>query len=96
LKNLELLLTTIKIEDLKSYFDQPDDTDEDQILADEIDPTELMLNTRAGPRNREELLSHLPDRKVADRLISRYFASMSPSQRTYLLPNAYNAITYRY
>ncbi|GKT99535.1 hypothetical protein FLAG1_01666 [Fusarium langsethiae] len=68
------------IEDLKSYFDQPDDAEEDQILADEIDPTELMLNTRAGPRNREELLGCLPDRKVADRLISRYFASMSPSQ----------------
>ncbi|KAG8351494.1 hypothetical protein FVEN_g10432 [Fusarium venenatum] len=68
------------IEDLKSYFDQPDDTEEDQILADEIDPTELMLNTRAGPRNREKLLGRLPDRKVADRLISRYFASMSPSQ----------------
>ncbi|KAH7188543.1 fungal-specific transcription factor domain-containing protein [Fusarium flagelliforme] len=68
------------IEDLKSYFDQPEDTEEDQILADEIDPTELMLNTRAGPRNREELLSRLPDRKVADRLLSRYFASMSPSQ----------------
>ncbi|RGP78171.1 rrna-processing fcf1 [Fusarium longipes] len=68
------------IEDLKSYFDQPDDVEEDQTLADDIDPTELMLNTRAGPRNREELLSRLPDRKVADRLISRYFASMSPSQ----------------
>ncbi|WXC62718.1 hypothetical protein SNK03_008549 [Fusarium graminearum] len=68
------------IEDLKSYFDQPDETEEDEILADEIDPTELMLNTRAGPRNRDELLGRLPDRKVADRLISRYFASMSPSQ----------------
>ncbi|XEU96550.1 hypothetical protein FSHL1_001835 [Fusarium sambucinum] len=68
------------IEDLKSYFDQPDDTEDDQILADEIDPTELMLNTRAGPRNREKLLGRLPDRKVADRLISRYFTSMSPSQ----------------
>ncbi|KAJ4249475.1 hypothetical protein NW762_012332 [Fusarium torreyae] len=68
------------IEDLKSYFEQPDDLEEDQILADEIDPTELMLNTRAGPRNREELLSRLPDRNVADRLLSRYFASMSPSQ----------------
>ncbi|KAJ4141340.1 hypothetical protein NW768_000551 [Fusarium equiseti] len=68
------------IEDLKSYFDQPEDAEDDQILADEIDPTELMLNTRAGPRNREELLSRLPDRRVADRLLSRYFASMSPSQ----------------
>jgi hypothetical protein len=84
-----------QIEDLKSYFDQPDDTEEDQILADEIDPTELMLNTRAGPRNREKLLGRLPDRKVADRLISRYFASMSPSQRKCLLLDAYNASTNR-
>ncbi|KAF5666801.1 hypothetical protein FCIRC_10073 [Fusarium circinatum] len=68
------------IEDLKDYFEQPEEAGEDQILDDEIDPTEVMLNTRAGPRNREELLSRLPDRKVADRLLSRYFASMSPSQ----------------
>lgn len=85
-----------QIEDLKSYFDQPDETEEDEILADEIDPTELMLNTRAGPRNRDELLGRLPDRKVADRLISRYFASMSPSQRKCLPLHPYNAITYRY
>ncbi|KAF4452901.1 hypothetical protein F53441_4327 [Fusarium austroafricanum] len=68
------------IEDLKGYFEQPEESGEDQMLDDEIDPTEVMLNTRAGPRNREELLSRLPDRKVADRLLSRYFASMSPSQ----------------
>ncbi|KAF4426088.1 hypothetical protein FACUT_9940 [Fusarium acutatum] len=68
------------IEDLKDYFEQPEEAGEDQILDDEIDPTEVMLNTRAGPRNREELLSRLPERKVADRLLSRYFASMSPSQ----------------
>ncbi|KAM5380596.1 hypothetical protein ACJA88_004925 [Fusarium oxysporum] len=68
------------IEDLKDYFEQPEEVGEDQILDDEIDPTEVMLNTRAGPRNREELLSRLPERKVADRLLSRYFASMSPSQ----------------
>ena len=85
------VLTVTQIEDLKSYFDQPEDTEEDQIMADEIDPTELMLNTRAGPRNREELLSRLPDRKVADRLLSRYFASMSPSQRKCHLSSFYNA-----
>ncbi|KAF5659180.1 hypothetical protein FHETE_9529 [Fusarium heterosporum] len=68
------------IEDLKSYFEHPEDAEDDQSPADEIDPTELLLNTRAGPKNREELLSRLPDRNVADRLISRYFASMSPSQ----------------
>ncbi|KAL4726125.1 hypothetical protein ACLX1H_006802 [Fusarium chlamydosporum] len=54
------------IEDLKSYFDQPEDAEEDQILVDEIDPTEVLLNTRAGPRNRDELLSRLPDRKAPD------------------------------
>ncbi|KAI6766357.1 hypothetical protein HG530_007427 [Fusarium avenaceum] len=68
------------IEDLKSYFEHPDDTEDDQSPADELDPTELILNTRAGTKNREELLNSLPDRNVADRLISRYFASMSPSQ----------------
>nr|RBQ97935.1 hypothetical protein FVER53263_07955 [Fusarium verticillioides] len=68
------------IEDLKDYFEQPEEAGEDQFLDDEIDPTEVMLNTRAGPRNREELLNRLPERKVADRLLSRYFASMSPSQ----------------
>ncbi|RBR12286.1 hypothetical protein FVER53590_07955 [Fusarium verticillioides] len=68
------------IEDLKDYFEQPEEAGEDQFLDNEIDPTEVMLNTRAGPRNREELLNRLPERKVADRLLSRYFASMSPSQ----------------
>ncbi|KAF4958225.1 hypothetical protein FGADI_2597 [Fusarium gaditjirri] len=68
------------IEDLKDYFEQPEEAGDDQMLDDEIDPTEVMLNTRAGPRNREELLGRLPERKVADRLLSRYFASMSPSQ----------------
>lgn len=93
---LELVLIMVQIEDLKSYFDQPEDAEEDQILVDEIDPTEVLLNTRAGPRNRDELLSRLPDRKVADRLLSRYFASMSPSQRKYYLLNSCNATTYRH
>lgn len=43
----------------------------------------MLLFARAGPRNREDLLSYLPERKVADRLITRYFSSMSPSQRKY-------------
>ncbi|KAH6987514.1 fungal-specific transcription factor domain-containing protein [Ilyonectria sp. MPI-CAGE-AT-0026] len=66
------------IEDLKSYFEQPDDIDE--IEAGELDSAEVLLFARAGPRNREDLLSYLPERKVADRLITRYFSSMSPSQ----------------
>ncbi|KAM5342546.1 hypothetical protein ACJ41O_013512 [Fusarium nematophilum] len=68
------------IEDLKSYFDQPEDPEEEQTLSDEIDSTELLLFSRVGPRDREDLLSRLPERIVADRLITRYFASMSPSQ----------------
>ncbi|KAF4469878.1 hypothetical protein FALBO_3226 [Fusarium albosuccineum] len=32
------------IEDLKSYFEQPEDDEEDPILSDEIDSTELLLN----------------------------------------------------
>ncbi|KAF7549048.1 hypothetical protein G7Z17_g6663 [Cylindrodendrum hubeiense] len=66
------------IEDLKSYFDQPDDIDD--VEAGEYDSADLLLFARAGPSNREELLSYLPERKVADRLITRYFSSMSPSQ----------------
>ncbi|KAF4974301.1 hypothetical protein FZEAL_8783 [Fusarium zealandicum] len=68
------------IEDLKTYFDEPEDPDEDPILSDDIDSAELLLFTRAGPKDRNDLLSHLPERTVADRLLSRYFASLSPSQ----------------
>ncbi|CAM1508351.1 Fc.00g051990.m01.CDS01 [Cosmosporella sp. VM-42] len=68
------------IEDLKSYFDHPEELEDGDTPSDELDATELMLFARGGPRNRDELLTHLPEQKVADRLITRYFASMSPSQ----------------
>ncbi|KAF5021656.1 hypothetical protein F66182_6314 [Fusarium sp. NRRL 66182] len=62
------------IQDMKCYFEQSDELEDDGIMTDDIDSAELMLNTRAGPKNREELLSYLPDRQVADRLLARYFA----------------------
>lgn len=75
----------MQIEDLKSYFDHPDDMEDGDTQTDEFDASELILFPKSSPRSREELLSHLPERKVADRIITRYFASMSPSQRKCLL-----------
>ncbi|KAK7432747.1 hypothetical protein QQZ08_000607 [Neonectria magnoliae] len=79
------------IEDLKSYFEQPEVADDAEV--GEIDSAELLLFVRAGPRNREELLSNLPERSVADRLITRYFSSMSPSQHVIHRPTFTKAYT---
>ncbi|KJZ74213.1 hypothetical protein HIM_06444 [Hirsutella minnesotensis 3608] len=69
------------IEDLKSYFiDSDNDEDGDASPTDEIDGPEMLLWPRGGPVSKEELLAQLPERQVADRLITRYFASLSPSQ----------------
>lgn len=42
---------------------------------------EHFLLSQSGPRNKQELLSLLPERIVTDRLMMRYFSSNSPSQR---------------
>ncbi|KAI5461265.1 hypothetical protein BGZ63DRAFT_414072 [Mariannaea sp. PMI_226] len=68
------------IEDLKCYFDDQPDELYDSEAGDFIEPCDVLLGSRAGPKNREELLSFLPERQVADRLLMRYFGSMSPSQ----------------
>ncbi|KAF7555963.1 hypothetical protein G7046_g6435 [Stylonectria norvegica] len=68
------------IEDLKSYFDQPDDPEDDDIAADDFEMSDLILFPKRNPRNRQDLLAHLPEQNVADRLITRYFAASSPSQ----------------
>lgn len=49
--------------------------------GDEMDAPELLLFSRAAPRDKADLLAQLPERQIADRLITRYFSSMSPSQR---------------
>ncbi|KAK1247876.1 hypothetical protein MKX07_000764 [Trichoderma sp. CBMAI-0711] len=68
------------IEDIKAYFDDPGDSDDDAVPGDELDGPEMLLYSRGAPRDREELLAQLPERKVADRLVTRYFSSKSPSQ----------------
>lgn len=70
----------MQIEDLKSYFDEPEE-EEDMSPEADMDGPELLLFARGAPRNREELVAQLPERSVVDRLVTRYFASMSPSQR---------------
>ncbi|KAF6841723.1 C6 transcription factor [Colletotrichum plurivorum] len=70
------------IEDMKSYFEEPevlgDESPEQQ--ADDLEAPELLLFSRNQPRNREELLRLMPERKIVDRLVMRYFSSHSPSQ----------------
>lgn len=73
----------VQIEDIKAYFDDPGDSDDDAVPGDELDGPEMLLYSRGVPRDREELLAQLPERKVADRLVTRYFSSKSPSQRQY-------------
>ena len=68
-----------QIEDLKCYFDDPD-SDEEDVVNDEMDGPGLLLFSRGAPLNRADLLAQLPERAIADRLITRYFSSMSPSQ----------------
>ncbi|EXF77191.1 fungal specific transcription factor domain-containing protein [Colletotrichum fioriniae PJ7] len=70
------------IEDMKSYFEEPeaDDYDESPEPSDEIEAPDLMLFSRNMPRSREDLLKLLPEQKIVDRLIMRYFSSRSPSQ----------------
>ncbi|EHK27285.1 uncharacterized protein TRIVIDRAFT_188169 [Trichoderma virens Gv29-8] len=68
------------IEDIKAYFDDPGDSDDDLLPGDELEGPEMLLYSRGAPTNREELLAQLPERHVADRLVTRYFSSKSPSQ----------------
>lgn len=74
-------LTVVKIEDIKAYFDDPGDSDDDVLPGDELEGPEMLLYSRGAPSNREDLLAQLPERHVADRLVTRYFSSKSPSQR---------------
>ena len=76
------MLTKYQIEDLKTYFDDGDeDQDDGDGMDDDMDTGEFLLFSRGGPRNREDLIAQLPDRKIADRLIMRYYSTNSPSLR---------------
>ncbi|KAI1390969.1 fungal-specific transcription factor domain-containing protein [Hypoxylon trugodes] len=75
------------IEDLKSYFEDADEDDEEAENPHEnIGPPELLLNSRGVPRNKEGLLALLPDKPVVIRLMNRYFNSNSPSQHIVHVP----------
>lgn len=66
---------------MKAYFDEQVDEDEGALPSDELDGAEMLLHTSSAPGDRNELLAQLPEKHVIDRLIMRYFASSSPSQR---------------
>ncbi|KAL7625085.1 hypothetical protein AAE478_004299 [Parahypoxylon ruwenzoriense] len=77
------------IEDLKSYFEDPSEDEEGDEAHDPYEntgPSELLMFSRGVPRNKEELLSILPEMAVANRLMNRYFNSNSPSQHTIHVP----------
>ncbi|KAI1375204.1 hypothetical protein F4677DRAFT_143977 [Hypoxylon crocopeplum] len=75
------------IEDLKNYFDDSDEVgDEAHDPYENTGPTELLMFSRGVPRNREELLSLLPEKAIVGRLMNRYFNSNSPSQHTVHVP----------
>ncbi|WQF79669.1 hypothetical protein CDEST_04683 [Colletotrichum destructivum] len=69
------------IEDMKSYFEEPEFVeDESSEPSDELESPDLLLFSTNAPRNREDMLRLIPERRVADRLVMRYFSSQSPSQ----------------
>ncbi|UNI18953.1 hypothetical protein JDV02_005182 [Purpureocillium takamizusanense] len=68
------------IKDLKTYFQDEAEEDDENSPTDELDAPEMLLWSAGGPKDRNELLAQLPERHVADRLITRYFSAMSPSQ----------------
>ncbi|KOS18693.1 putative transcriptional regulatory protein [Escovopsis weberi] len=71
------------IEDMKSYFDDPDDSDDDSLPKEDPDTPDMLPFGRGwggGPRNREELLALLPEKHVSDRIVTRYFSAKTPSQ----------------
>ncbi|PTB74373.1 N-terminal binuclear Zn cluster-containing protein [Trichoderma longibrachiatum ATCC 18648] len=65
------------IEDIKAYFDDPGDSDDDAMPGDELDGPEMLLYSRGAPSNREDLLAQLPERKVADRLYVQFWQNPS-------------------
>lgn len=75
------------IDELKAYFEDPDDDDEE--FHDPYAPgrsAELLIFSKSVPRSKDELLALLPDKRVIDRLMARYFNSNSPSQHILHMP----------
>jgi len=72
----------LQIEDLKSYFDDPEAAEDGPSEeAPEMESPEMVMLSKGVPRSKRDLLALLPQRHVVDRLIMRYFTSNSPSQR---------------
>lgn len=70
---------------MKNYFEEPEVNEDwsgdspDQ--TDELESPDVLLFSRNMPRNREDLMRLIPEKKIVDRLVMRYFSSQSPSQR---------------
>lgn len=78
-----------QIEDLKSYFDHEENQEMDgnspETFSEGASPP-VFIGDRSSPRTRQEFLDLLPPKHVADRLVMRYFAAHSASQRTQAKP----------
>ncbi|KAI8633059.1 fungal-specific transcription factor domain-containing protein [Xylariaceae sp. FL1651] len=75
------------LEDLKTYFEDPEVQELDiDDPYESLGPSELLLLSRGAPRNKGELLALLPDKSIMDRLMNRYFNSNSPSQHIIHIP----------
>ncbi|TDZ53614.1 Fusarisetin A cluster transcription factor fsa6 [Colletotrichum trifolii] len=68
------------IEDMKSFLEEPDVVEEESPEPDELEAPDMLLFSRNAPRNRGDLLRLIPERKIVDRLVMRYFSSQTPSQ----------------
>ncbi|KAI0598101.1 hypothetical protein F4775DRAFT_557729 [Biscogniauxia sp. FL1348] len=84
------------LEDLKNYFDVPEEEDDDypDTLYENTGPAELMMFSTGAPSNKRQMLALLPEKTVMDRLMNRYFNSNSPSQHIIHIPTftkQYNA-----
>ena len=76
----------VQIDELRTYFEDPDDDDDDDDdeFHDSYAPgrsAELLLFSKNVPRSKDDLLALLPDKRIIDRLMARYFTSNSPTQR---------------
>ncbi|KAI1365328.1 hypothetical protein F5Y08DRAFT_304190 [Xylaria arbuscula] len=75
------------LEDLKTYFEDPDDSDlDEEDPFESLGPSELLMLSRGAPRNREDLIKLLPSKDVMDRLMNRYFNANSPCQHIIHIP----------
>ncbi|KAL8306453.1 hypothetical protein RB600_010352 [Gaeumannomyces tritici] len=77
------------IEDLKAYFDAPEeDGDDDQspgscgAFTGETQSPEMVILGKSMPRTRQDLLDMIPPRAVLDRLMMIFFSINTPSAHT--------------